>query len=255
MTDVTFRDFGHAFQGKILQALLSDHTWSQQMLEVMRPEYFEVQHLRCLFELYLRHYNSYKSFPSVGLLVTMARDELRTGTDEILCQQVINYLHSIMTNPNVNDLPYVKDRSLNFCKNQALKDALEEAVDLTKEERYDEIVARIKEAITVGTPNTTGHDFFEDFEARFVKEERAVVATGLAHLDDREVMNGGLGKGEIAIIIAPTGCGKCVTGKTFVRVKHESIIIDGRCYNPWDRLLTKRGQVFVRDIREDDELV
>jgi len=204
----SFGSFGKPFQERVVQALLSDHSWSQQMMEVLRPEYFDVGHLRFLFELYSKHYSMYKSFPSLQLLATMARDELKEGNDEVLCHQIVAYLQGIRSNPNVNDLPYVKDRSLNFCRNQALKEALEEAVDLTREERYEEIVGRIKAAITVGTPNTTGHDFFEDFEARFQVEDRTVVPTGIPALDAREIMNGGLGKGEIGIIISPTGVGK-----------------------------------------------
>jgi replicative DNA helicase len=206
--DVTFKSFGKSFQEKILQALLSDHSWSQQMMEVIRPEYFEINYLKYLFEIYFKHYTLYKTFPSLTLLATMARDELREGNDELMCAQIVTYLQNLKNNPNVNDLPYVKDRSLNFCKNQALKEALEAAVDLTREQRYEEIVGRIKTAITVGTPNTTGHDFFEDLESRYMKENRSVIATGIQQLDSKEIMNGGLGSGEIGIVMAPTGCGK-----------------------------------------------
>lgn len=206
--DVSFKSFGKSFQEKILQALLSDHSWSQQMVEVLKPEYFEVNYLKYLFKVYLKHYNSYRVFPSIQLLATMVKDDLKEGNDEVLCSQIVNYLQAIKSNPAINDLPYVKDRSLNFCKNQALKEALEASVDLTKEQRYEEIVERIKVAITVGTPNTAGHDFFEDFEQRFVKEDRHVVPTGIEALDHRDIMNGGLGRGEIGVIMAATGVGK-----------------------------------------------
>lgn len=209
VNDVTFSSFGKPFQEKIIQALLSDHSWAQQMMEVLRPEYFEVNYLRYAFELIAEHYGTFKLFPSITVLATMVRDRLRdTELNSILREQVTDYLMRMRSNPAINDLPWIKDRSLNFCKNQALKEALEEAVDLTKEQRYEEIVERIKRAITVGTPNTAGHDFFEDFEARFVKSERHVVPTGMGILDSKDYMNGGLGKGEIAVIIAPTGVGK-----------------------------------------------
>lgn len=206
--DSTFKSFGKSFQEKILQALLSDHAWSQQMMEVMKPEYFEINHLKYLFMLYSKHHATYKTFPSISLLASMASDNLKEGNDSVMCTQVVNYLNNIRSNPNINDLPYVKDRSLNFCKNQALKEALEEAVDLTKAGRYEEIVGKIKNAITVGTPNSTGHDFFEDVDARFARENRRVVATGIPQLDVKDIMNGGLGEGEIGIIMSATGGGK-----------------------------------------------
>jgi replicative DNA helicase len=253
--DVSFKSFGRPFQERVIQALLSDHAWSQQMMEVLKLEYFEVAHLRYLFDIYQRHYQTYKTFPSITLLATMARDQLSEGNDEVMCAQVVSFLGGLKSNPNINDLPWVKDRSLNFCKNQALKHALEEAVDLTKNERYEEIVGRIKSAITVGTPNTAGHDFFEDAEARFVKENRTTVATGLAHLDTRDVMNGGLGGGELGCILAGTGVGKCARGNSIVHIKHEQVLINGKAYYPWQFVMTKRGNIIVSDIREDDELV
>lgn len=204
----SFGSFGKSFQEKILQALLSDHTWAQQMMEVMKPEYFEKQYLRYLFDIYAKHHNKYKCFPTLQLLITMARDELQEGNDEVLCMEIVQYVQHIKENPDTNDLPFVKDRALNFCKNQALKDALEEAVDLTKDEKYEAIVDVIKKAITVGTPNTVGHDFFEDLDARYNEDERFCVATGMPFIDAKEIMNGGLGKGEIGVIVAPTGVGK-----------------------------------------------
>lgn len=205
---VTFGNFGKSFQEKILQALMCDHQWAAQMMEVVKVDYFDVSYLKYLFSIFSRYHAQYRCFPTLQLLVTMARDELKEGNDEIMCHQIVEYITRVRSNPNINDLPYVKDKSLNFCKNQALKDALEHAVDLVQEERYETIVDVVKEAITVGTPNTTGMDFFEDIEKRYRLEDRHVIPTGIPQLDSKEIMNGGLGKGEIGVIIAPTGVGK-----------------------------------------------
>ena len=40
-----FSKYGRPFQEKIFQAMLSDHTWAAQMIEVMTPEYFELKYL------------------------------------------------------------------------------------------------------------------------------------------------------------------------------------------------------------------
>lgn len=206
--NVSFKSFGKPFQEKIMQALLSDHSWAQQMMEVIRPTYFEQVHIRYLFELYMGHWKTYKCFPTLQLLMTMAKDDLDGTNDEALCRDVVEYIKRIKVNPDINDLPWVKDKSLNFCRNQALKEALEHAVDLIQEERHETIVDVIKTAITVGTPNNSGHDFFDDAEARFVQEDRSIVPTGIPQLDARDIMNGGLGRGEIGVIVAPTGVGK-----------------------------------------------
>jgi len=66
----------------------------------------------------------------------------------------------------------------------------------------------MKKAVSVGLPSSTGHDFFEDAEARFIKINRQVCPTGLARLDAKDIFRGGLGRGEIGVVTANTGVGK-----------------------------------------------
>ena len=53
-SDATFGDFGKLFQEKIFQGLLSDHAWASQMVEVMRPDYFDVKYLKYLSNAHAR---------------------------------------------------------------------------------------------------------------------------------------------------------------------------------------------------------
>jgi replicative DNA helicase len=138
----------------------------------------------------------------------MIRDELREGNDIILRDQIIEYLQRAKHNPNPGDLDYVKEKSLDFCKKQAIKAALEEAVTLVAAETYEPIINIMKEAISLGNSDTVGHDFFEDFEARFQNISRVTCPTGIAHLDKKDILNGGLARGEIGVVVAPTGVGK-----------------------------------------------
>ena len=45
-----FSKYNRSFQEKIFQALLTDHTWAAQMIEIMTYEYFELKYL----QFYLR---------------------------------------------------------------------------------------------------------------------------------------------------------------------------------------------------------
>ena len=47
-------------------------------------------------------------------------------------------------------LQYVKDKSLDFCKRQAFKDALEQAVELVSTDKFDNVVSLMKNAVAVG---------------------------------------------------------------------------------------------------------
>jgi len=205
---VSFGQFGKTFQEKLVQALLTDTKWAEQMMEVIDNGYFEVNYLKFLSDRYFSYAKKYKVFPTLHLLITIIRDDLKTGTDTILRDQIIDYLQRMKANPDPGDLQFVKDKSLDFCRKQALKKALEDAVDQIAAERYESIVESIKKAVLVGTAPQLGHDFFADYEARFTRLQRNCVSTGIDELDRKEIMNGGLGAGEIGVIVAATGVGK-----------------------------------------------
>ena len=161
-TNQMFSKFGKQFQEKIFQGLLGDSQWAAQMVEVMNPSFFDVDYLKFLSDRYFSYYNKYKSFPTLGLLVTIVKEDLSEGSDTILRDQVVDYLVRVKANPHPGDIAYVKEKALDFCKKQAFKEALEKAVDLIQGENFEEVVGLMKKAVSVGMPNSTGHDFFSD---------------------------------------------------------------------------------------------
>ena len=203
-----FSQYNKNFQEKILQGLLSDKTWAMQMVEVMRHDFFELRYLEYLCEKYFAYFAEYRCFPTQVLLISIIKDALNEDGDILLRDQIVSYLIRMKENPNPNDLAYVKEKALDFCKRQAFKEALEESVNLITTGEFEHVITLMKNAVSIGMPNTVGHDFFEDMEARFLKIQRAVCPTGLAELDSREVLNGGLGRGEIGVVVANTGVGK-----------------------------------------------
>lgn len=213
MTDTSslsphFGQYGKSFQEKIFQSLITDKEWSAQMVEVMDPTFFDIRYLEYLADKFFAYFKKYKCFPTLGLLVTIVRDDLSQKDDAVLRDQIVQFLHRVKTSTDLGDLAYVKDKSLDFCRKQAFKDALEQAVDLIQTEKFESVVTLMKNAVAVGLPNSVGHDFFEDVEARFVKINRQVCPTGLPRLDAKDIFRGGLGRGEIGVVTANTGVGK-----------------------------------------------
>ena len=203
-----FSQYGKSFQEKVFQGLLTDRTWATQMTEIMTPEYFDLKYLQYLCKSYFSYHQKYKDFPTLTLLITIIRDDLKEGKDTILRDQIVEYLQRIRVNPDMGDLQFVKDKSLDFCKKQAMREALEKAVELIATDNIDSVVDLMKNALAAGTPAAIGHDFFEDTEARFVKTRRQTCPTGLPQIDAQDILNGGLGRGELGVVIAPTGVGK-----------------------------------------------
>jgi replicative DNA helicase len=255
LNKVNFGTYGKHFQECVMAGLLSDNRWAEQMMEVFDTEYFELKYLRFLAEKYFAYSRKYKVFPTLQLLVTIIKEDLKTGSDALLRDQIIDYLTRIRANPMTNDMQYAKEKSLDFCKKQALKHALETAVDQMQAEKYESIVETIRRAVSVGTVPAVGHDFLNDMEARFTRQKRDTIPTGLAELDKKEIFNGGSGKGELYCVIGATGAGKCSVRDTYIHVRYTTIKINGKSYKPWDKIRTKRGEIFARDIVKSDELL
>jgi len=203
-----FSQYNKNFQEKILQGLLSDKQWAVQMVEIMRPDFFELRYLEYLCEKYFAYFSEYRCFPTQLLLISIIKDALNEEGDVLLRDQIVSYLVRMKENPNPNDLAYVKEKSLDFCKRQAFKEALEESVNLISTGEFESVITLMKNAVSIGLPNTVGHDFFEDMEARFQKINRCVCPTGIYELDSKDILNGGLGRGEIGVVTANTGVGK-----------------------------------------------
>jgi len=206
--EALFKQYGKPFQEKIFQGLLTDHTWAAQMSEVMQPNYFDLKYLAYLSDKYFKYNGKYRSFPTLSLLISIIKDELREPSNAVLKEQIVEYLGRMRHSPDMGDIAYVKDKSLDFCRKQALREALEKSVELISGDKYDAVVDLMRKAVSVGLPTSMGHDFFEDAEARFIKVNRAACPTGIDQLDEKTVLNGGLGRGELGVIAANTGVGK-----------------------------------------------
>ena len=58
----------------------------------------------------------------------------------------------------------------------------------------------------VGTETDLGHDYKGDFDERASELKRSTVPTNWTPIND--LMDGGLGPGELGVVVAPSGVGK-----------------------------------------------
>lgn len=204
-----FNSLGKSFQEKVLQALLTDRAWSTQFIEVFNvDECLEPAYLKLIANRYIGYYHEYKEFPTIPLLVTIMKDELKEAKDVVIREQCHSFLQKVIRNEELNDLPWVKDKAFTFCRQQLLKKALSESVDIILTEKYEKVVDIMKTAIAAGMATSPGHDYNIDLAARYSTTFRHPIPTGIYELDEKKIMAGGLGGGEIGIVCAPSGVGK-----------------------------------------------
>ena len=209
MVDSGFARYGTKFQENLVHLVFQDRTFSDQIREVLDINFLELKYLRVFTEQVFSHRDQYGLHPSQDTMTTL----LRTGLDkhnDVIQKQVRDYFARIIANDIVSDADYIKESSLNFCRKQKLKGALLESADLINDSEngasYDEIKSKIDTALKLGSDNNFGYDYIVDFEKRFELKARNPITTGWKSVDS--ITHGGLGSGELGVVIAPTGVGK-----------------------------------------------
>lgn len=206
MDHPSFSKFGKAFQEDMCHLVLCDRPYADQIAEVLNPEFLELKYLRVFIEKVFDYRERYGVHPTCKILQTVFRADIENEND-VVKKQVRDYFARICnTEVEVDGAEYIKETSLDFCKKQKLKEAMLRSVDLLKNSSFDEISDIINEALRLGATNDCGYDYKTDFEARFVKKARNPISTGWESVD--EICKDGLGRGELGVVIAPTGAGK-----------------------------------------------
>ena len=199
-----FSLYGKNFQEKLVQLMLEDRPFSEQMQEVLDIKFFESKYLQVFSGLIFEYKDKYNVHPSNEILDSILRTEMG-GEPDLIKKQVRDFFTRVRTK-EIEDRQYVKDTSLDFCKKQKLKEAMMISVGLLDNSSFEEIKKVIDVAVKLGIDNDHGHDYKKDFELRYLFEARNPVSTGWGRID--KVMKGGLGKGELGVVVAPTGAGK-----------------------------------------------
>lgn len=207
-TQKKYFTFDKTFQEKIVQAMIIDRIWAAQFAEVLDINYFEHAYLKLIASKYIEYHKNFKEFPSQDLLRTILVEELKSEKDSILKQQIYAFFMMVARNDDLGDLPYVKNRAIEFCRKQGLQRALEKSVELIVSEDYDKVATVIKSALAAGMTTAPGLELNSDIDTRYSETARNPIQTGIPELDSRQILNGGLGAGEIGTIVAMSGVGK-----------------------------------------------
>ena len=194
--------YGYIFQIKLLVALLIDKIFLEQISDILLEEYFDSEANQWLARQIKVYFEKYKSSATFDAL----KIEILDIESDLLKTTVVEHLKDINKNFNATDLDYVKEKALKFCKNQKLKAAIMESINLLESEKYDEIKVLIDEASAAGIERDLGHDYTVDFEDRYNEALRKCVKTKWDVIND--LMTGGLGAGELGVIVASAGAGK-----------------------------------------------
>lgn len=194
--------FGYTFQIKVISALLTDKVFLQQISDILDPKYFESDANQWLINEIIEYSKEYKFSPTLEVL----KVRIQSIDIEILKTEVVNNLKEAWKHIESNDLAFIKEQVVDFCKNQEIKKAILASVDLLKNGKYEDIKAKIDHAMKAGADKDIGHEYNDSIADRYTDAVRHVRPTPWDVIN--ELTDGGLGKGELGVFVAPAGIGK-----------------------------------------------
>ena len=200
----SFSKFGKDFQESLCQMILQDRPFADTIMEVLDINFLELHYLRVFIKKIFEYREEFGVHPTYRIMISIIRAEIE-GENAATQQQLRNYFARIH-DAQVSGSDYIKKISLEFCRKQKLKEAMIKSVPLLEKSSFDEIAKIINDAIKLGDHTDHGYDYLKDFERRFELKARNPISLGWNDIDG--LCKGGLGKGELGVVIAPTGAGK-----------------------------------------------
>jgi replicative DNA helicase len=214
-TQDTLSKYGQSFQAKVISALLTDKTLLDTLNEIIHKKFFESEANKWIVTEIKDYYDEYKTAPTLDVFKVKVSN-IENGS---LAKSVVEQLKVVYTQVGKEDLQYVKDEFSSFCRNQNLKEVIVQSVDLLKAGNYDRIKELVDKAMKVGVESELGHEYIEDYIKRIEEINRETIPTNWECVN--ELMDGGLGPGELGVIVAPSGVGKtwvlCALGAAAVK--------------------------------------
>ena len=201
----TFQKFGKRFQENLCHLMLQDRNFCDQISEVLDVEFLQYEHLKVFANMLLDYRSKYRQHPSYEIMATNITSNLQSYT-EALQKQVRQFYAKVINNHDIDGSDFIKEHAIDFCRKQVLKKAMLQSVKLLKSSSFEEIQRVIEDAMKLGTNVDFGHDYHMDIDDRFRIKSRDPITTGWGRID--EICQGGLGKAELGVAIAPTGAGK-----------------------------------------------
>lgn len=266
-TNKNFEYLGNTFQLQLLNQIILDKDFSHSIIDVIENNYFENKYFKIITQMIREYYTKYDHTPSFETLEQITKSELQ---QEIASKIVLDTIKKIKDAP-IDGVAFVQEKALKFCKQQELQKVMTKAqkiIDGGEFENYDALEEMVRGALQVGAKDTSSMDVFSNIDQVLDDDYRHPIPMGIHGID--RLLKGGLAKGEIGVILAPTGVGKSTIltkianhafnlGNNVLQIFFEDNpkVIQRKHYTLWtkihpDELSEKRDEVIkkVKDIEE-----
>jgi replicative DNA helicase len=200
-----FDYLGSSFQIQLINQIILDKEFARSIIDVITVNYFENKYFKLIMQMIKEYYSKYEHTPTFDTLEQITKSELQQETASKI---VIDTLKKIKDAP-IEGADFVQEKARKFCKQQELQKAMNNAqkiIDDGEFENYDKVEQLVRDALQVGEREEGVINVFSNLDEVLDEDYRHPIPMGIPGID--RLLKGGLAKGEIGVVLAPTGVGK-----------------------------------------------
>ena len=200
-----FDYLGTTFQQQLLNQIIVDKDFSRSIIDVIEKDYFDNKNFKIITQMIKEYYLKYEHTPNFETLKQLTKSEIQ---QEMASKIIIDTLTKI-NDVSIEGAEFVQEKAMKFCKQQELQKVMHTAqkiIDDGEFENYDTLERLVREALQVGEREDNMSDVFYNLDEVLNEDYRHPVPMGIPGID--RLLKGGLAKGEIGVVLAPTGVGK-----------------------------------------------
>ena len=194
--------YGPVFQVKVLGALLTQRQFLLNIVDSLDSEYFESSANKWVVEYIQKYFSEYHTTPTVEIMSI----EVKKIENEVLRISIVEALKEAYKLSDQSDIEWVEAEFSSFCRNQQVKKAILNSVQLLEMNDFDSILQLISKAVNAGEEKTVGLDYNIDIEARYREDDRRCIPFPWPVFND--LTQGGYGKGDLVLMFGNPGGGK-----------------------------------------------
>jgi len=203
--DKNFGYLGNTFQIQLINQLIINKDFARSIIDVLDSKYFDNQYFKIIVQMIKEYYKKYESVPSFDTLDQLTRSEIASEAARRIVQDTLIQIKD----SNLEGHQFVIEKALKFCKQQELQKVMTKAqkiIDKGDFESYDQLEEMVNKALQVGEIEEGEQDVFTNLDEVLDDDYRHPIPIGIPGIDN--LLKGGLAKGELGVILAPTGVGK-----------------------------------------------
>ena len=192
----------------ILRNLLYNEEYVRKVIPFLKADYFEDSNQRIVFEEILSFVTEYNQ-PATKEILCIETEKRQDINDDSF-KQITTLISNLEDEPS--EFEWLVNTTEKWCRDRAIYLALMESIQLAdgkgEQKGRDAIPSILSDALAVSFDNNIGHDYLQDYEARFESYHRKEDKLEFDLEYFNKITKGGLPNKTLNIALAGTGVGK-----------------------------------------------